>query len=95
MTAENPNEKRADLGALAIIAAADETNVSYVESAHTAIIDVLSYVAHFCNRFGLDPRIVFDCGFDSYRGDFADGPRVRARLNPDLGIHDQDTPLDR
>jgi hypothetical protein len=68
------NERRADLGAAAVMAAATETNVAEVETASTGITDVLAYVAHFCDRLGLDPRTHFAAGLESYEGDSEDGP---------------------
>jgi hypothetical protein len=67
------NERRADLGRLAIGAAADETNVSKVEGVGTCVTDVLAYIAHFCDRIGADPREMFEDGLRSYEGDFEDG----------------------
>lgn len=70
------NEQRAELGLAAIRAAASVTNVWRVELADTATIDVLSYIAHACDRAGLDPRETFAAGLESYEGDFEDGPRA-------------------
>jgi hypothetical protein len=71
------NEDRADLGAMAVMAAATVTEVANDE-ADTAIRDVLSYVAHLCDRCGLDPKKMFEDGLDSYYGDFEDAPRRAA-----------------
>lgn len=76
MDTERPNERRADLGAIAIMAAGTETNVADVEPAETAIRDVLAYVAHLCDRLGLSPRETFDLGLESYWGDYEDGPKA-------------------
>lgn len=70
------NERRADLGADAIHAAAIQTGVIAQEPIATAIIDVLAYVAHLCDRVGLDPRRTFEAGLQSYVGDFEDGPQA-------------------
>lgn len=70
------NDRRAELGITAIRAAASVTNVWRVELADTAIIDVLSYIAHACDRAGLDARETFAAGLESYQGDFEDGPAV-------------------
>lgn len=70
------NEDRADLGEEAVYAAAKQTNVHEQEDAATAITDVLAYIAHFCERVGLDPAETFRSGLDSYEGDFEDGPRA-------------------
>jgi hypothetical protein len=76
------NEDRADLGAMAVMAAATLTEVAKDE-ADTAIRDVLSYVAHLCDRCGLDPKQMFEDGLDSYDGDFEDAPRADHTLNAD------------
>jgi len=70
------NEDRADLGAMAIKRPARATNVYSVEEAATAITDVLAYIAHFCDRAGLDPEETFRSGLQSYEGDFEDGPKA-------------------
>lgn len=68
------NERRADLGANAIYAAGRQTGVARCETVSTVISDVLAYVAHFCDRVGLDPESTFAAGINSYLGDFEDGP---------------------
>lgn len=83
------NERRADLGAMAVIVAATETNVAVVDDAETAVRDVLAYVAHFCDRLGLDPNDTFAAAFHSYIGDMEDGPQARRRLDPTLPLAKQ------
>lgn len=83
------NERRADLGALAIKRPARETNVYEVESAETAVIDVLAYVAHFCDRLGIDPAETFAAGLRSYEGDFEDGPGADEALDGNLSLAEQ------
>jgi hypothetical protein len=71
------NERRADLGIASVRAAASVTNVWRVEPIETSITDVLAYIAHTCDRFGLDPELMFEAGLNSYRGDSEDGPPAR------------------
>jgi hypothetical protein len=71
------NEDRANLGVLAVEVAARRTGVWEGEYAVTAIEDVLAYIAHACDRFGLDPVDTFRDGLKSYRGDFEDEPKAR------------------
>jgi hypothetical protein len=75
------NERRADLGQQAVLGVATETNVAKVEEGQTAVIDVLAYVAHFCDRLDLDPRAIFASALESYEGDFEDGPAAKATLD--------------
>jgi hypothetical protein len=82
------NERRADLGADAVMAAAYQTNVVRTDDAATAITDALAYVAHFCDRLGLDPAATFVHALQSYEGDFEDGPPADARLDPDERLSD-------
>jgi hypothetical protein len=82
------NEDRADLGAIAVMAAAKVTGVARDE-ADTAISDVLSYIAHLCDRLGLDPREMFANGLESYDGDFEDGPRADHTLNAERSLEEQ------
>lgn len=77
------NEDRADLGEDAVRDIAGRTGVAVVEDASTALTDVLSYVAHFCDRLGLDAADVFDAALRSYDGDSEDGPPARHTLMPD------------
>lgn len=77
------NERRADIGAMVIMTGARETNVHTQEDAPTAITDVLAYVAHFCDRLGLDAQLMFHNGLRSYIGDFEDGPRADHTLSPE------------
>ena len=83
------NEDRADLGMIAVMAAATLTNVAAAEWAGTALTDVLSYMAHLCDRLGLDPRRVFAEGIESYEGDFEDGPRAAQTLEADRSLEEQ------
>jgi hypothetical protein len=85
------NERRADIGGLAVITAADMTGVSSAEPAATAVIDVLAYIAHFCDRLGLNPEETFSAGIRSYTGDFEDGPAAEARLDPAEKLRAMDT----
>jgi hypothetical protein len=68
------NEQRADLGLVAIVEAATRTGVLGREPVETCIIDVLTYVAHYCTRLGLNPAETFLARLESYVGDFEDGP---------------------
>ena len=83
------NERRADVGATAVMAAADTTNVAGLEPTETAISDVLADIAHFCDRCGLEPRAMFERGLRSYVGDFEDGPGAVRSLDPDFSLADQ------
>lgn len=83
------NDDRADLGTIAVMAAATLTEVAAVESARTALTDVVSYMAHLCDRLGLDPAEVFASGLESYDGDFEDGPRAAHTLNADRSLKEQ------
>lgn len=71
------NERRADLGRAAV-SAARQTDV---ESAATAVVDVLAYIAHFCDRLGLDPNAAFEDGLRCYEGDAEDGPPAQTSLD--------------
>jgi hypothetical protein len=82
------NEDRADLGAIAVMAAATVTGVA-TDEADTAISDVVSYIAHLCDRLGLDPAEMFASGLESYDGDFEDGPRAAHTLNADRSLEEQ------
>jgi hypothetical protein len=82
------NEDRADLGAIAVMAAATITEVARDE-ADTAICDVVSYVAHLCDRCGLDPKVMFASGLESYDGDFEDGPRAAHTLDAGRSLEEQ------
>lgn len=75
------NERRADLGRIAVEAAASITNVGRVEDTQTAITDVLAYVAHLCDRYALVPEAVFMAGLRSYQGDAEDGPPAQSVLD--------------
>ena len=68
------NERRAGLGATAVMTSATITNVARMEAAETAISDVLAYIAHFCDRCGLGPRSAFTDGLRSYAGTSRTGP---------------------
>jgi hypothetical protein len=83
------NEDRADLGMIAVMAAATVTGVAKVEEADTAICDAISCVAHLCDRCGLDPREMFASGLESYDGDFEDGPRAAHTLKADRSLEEQ------
>lgn len=82
------NNDRADLGAEAVMAAAALTNVHSQEGTETAITDVLSYIAHLCDRCDLDPQSTFTAGLHSYMGDEADGPFVSAAWDPKARLVD-------
>ncbi len=82
------NEDRADLGEIAVMAAATVTGVAKDE-AGTAICDVGSYIAHLCDRCGLDPKEMFARALESYDGDFEDGPRAAHTLNADRSLEEQ------
>jgi hypothetical protein len=82
------NEDRADLGTMAVMAAATVTGVA-TDEADTAISDVVSYIAHLCDRLGLDPREMFASGLESYDGDFEDGPRAAHTLKADRSLAEQ------
>lgn len=71
------NERRADLGRDAVYAAARQTNAHAAEPAEAAVVDVLAYIAHYCDRLGLDPAATFDDGLCSYLGDGEDGPAAQ------------------
>ena len=71
------NERRADLGRDALREAAAQTGVLAQETIETCITDVLAYVAHFCERVGLNPYDTFRAGLNSYEGDAEDGPAAR------------------
>jgi hypothetical protein len=84
------NEARADYGRHAIMTVARKTNVATVEPAATAVTDVLAYIAHFCDRLGLDPADMFDAGLHSYQGDSEDGPPAEHRLDPSNPLSDSE-----
>lgn len=74
------NERRADIGRIAVTAGATETRVIQEEPAHTCVVDVLAYIAHFCDRLGLDPEVTFYRALESYEGDSEDGPKANRTL---------------
>lgn len=80
------NERRADLGAGAVWAAATQTNVHRVEDTETAITDTLAYIAHFIRRCGLVVEDVFEAGIRSFEGDYEDGPGAEPCLDPTLPL---------
>ncbi len=82
------NEDRADLGVIAVMAAATMTGVAKDE-ADTAIRDVVSYIAHLCDRLGIDPAEMFASGLESYAGDFEDGPRAAHTLEAGRSLEEQ------
>jgi hypothetical protein len=82
------NEDRADLGTMAVMAAATVTGVA-TDEADTAIRDVISYIAHLCDRLGIDPAEMFASGLESYDGDFEDGPRAAHTLRADRSLEEQ------
>lgn len=84
--AENPNEARADYGEAAVCVVARQTNTYVREEAHTSIVDVMAYMLHFGDRFGLDARDVIESAWISYEGDFEDGPRVATIYNEDQSL---------
>ncbi len=77
------NERRADIGEQMIRGGAQETRVDRQEDAETAVTDCLAYVAHFCDRLGLEARSVFADGLRSYEGDFEDGPAAEKTMDPE------------
>ncbi len=76
------NEQRADVGELMVRPGAASMRGGDHEPVSTCIVDTLAYVAHFCDRAGLDPCRIFDAAIAGYRGDGEDGPRA-ARCLPD------------
>ena len=82
------NEDRADLGAITVLPGARLTGVA-TDEADTAISQVLSYIAHLCDRLGLDPAGMFASGLESYDGDFEDGPRAAHTLRADRSLEEQ------
>lgn len=80
-TLQSQNVARADWGQSIVQHGAQLTNVWTQEPAGTAVIDVLAYIAHFCDRLGLDPGETFDSGLMSYRGDEEDGAFVTQSLS--------------
>jgi hypothetical protein len=83
------NEDRADLGTMAVMAAATVTGVATCEEADTAICDVVSHIAHLCDRCGLDPKEMLASGLESYDGDFEDGPRAAHTLDAGRSLEEQ------
>jgi hypothetical protein len=77
------NEDRADWGEEAVTMCSQETRVYWEESVETSITDTLSYIAHFCERCGLDPAKVFESALRSHEGDYEDGPAAEHRYNPE------------
>jgi hypothetical protein len=82
------NEDRADLGVIAVMAAATVTGVA-IEEADTAICDVVSYIPNLCDRCGLDAKEMFANGLESYDGDFEDGPRAAHTFKGDRSLAEQ------
>ena len=72
------NETRADLGFAAVAGPAKRTGVWDGLPAVTAIEDALSFIAHACDRAGLNPVETFCDGLKTYRDDCA----LRARVTP-------------
>lgn len=77
------NETRADLGFAAVEGAARRTGVWDGLPAVTAIEDTLSFVAHACDRVGIDPVETFCDGLKTYREDLESNPRVIELSNGD------------
>jgi hypothetical protein len=77
------NERRADIGHIAVWEGARETRVNLEEDASTCVTDVLAYIAHFCDRLGLDPEAEFRSAIESYLGDYEDGPKAERTLDPE------------
>ena len=84
-TQENQNEQRADWGEDAVCCAAKQTGVWDNDDAESAVSDVLAYIAHYCDRLGIDPEATFLRGPNSYTGDFEDGPKVKV-----VGWHNEE-----
>jgi hypothetical protein len=82
------NEDRADLGEIAVMAGATVTGVA-TDEAGSAICDVVSYIAHLCDRLGLDPAEMFASALESYDGDFEDGPRAAHTLDAGRSLEEQ------
>jgi len=82
---ESPNEQRADWGEDAVHCAAKQTGVWDNDDAESAVSDVLAYIAHYCDRLGIDPEATFTRGLNSYTGDFEDGPKVEV-----VGWHNEE-----
>jgi hypothetical protein len=77
------NETRADLGFAAVEGAATRTDVWDGLPAVTAIEDVLSFIAHACDRVGLNPVETFCDGLKTYRDDLALAGKVVLLANGD------------
>jgi len=87
------NERRADLGYNAIREAGAQTNVITQETVEICISDVLAYVAHLCDRAGLNPDEMFARGMLSYHGDAEDGPPAQPILDGTTAMwHDLPVP---
>jgi len=77
------NETRADLGFAAVEGAATTTGVWDGLPAVTAIEDVLSFIAHACDRVGLNPVETFCDGLKTYREEVQEAGRVALLANGD------------
>lgn len=77
------NEDRADRGEDAVRGATERTRAWGIEDEATCVSDALAYVAHYCDRLGIDPYEAFPAALRSYEGDAEDGPPA-ARVE-DLG----------
>lgn len=82
------NEDRAEWGEEAVVTIARLTNVYEQEDADTAVTDVLAYVAHFCDRLGLNPAATFRSALASYRGDYEDGPTAAHTLDHEKSLQE-------
>ena len=80
------NERRADLGQDSVRAAAFKTNAWNTEDAETAICDVMAYIMHYADRCGLSQKQLLARSQSCYQGDFEDGPKAKACINPGLPL---------
>jgi hypothetical protein len=71
------------------MAAAEMTNIASVEPAEAVMSDVLAYMAHFCDRCGLEARAMFERGLRSYEGDSEDGPGAAHSLGSEVALAGQ------
>lgn len=77
------NEQRADIGQRMVAQAARQAGDYERECAESVAIDAASYLAHFCDRLGLDPVMVLTEGTAAYLADAdEDGPRAVERFDP-------------
>lgn len=75
---EQPNERRADLGAAALRAGCLDWGANDLL---TDASDALANIRHWCDREAVDFAYLIERGLDTYEGDSEDGPPAKSPPN--------------